>query len=229
VHAKEKFSIFSQVLVFIGTFVGTIVILKSLTKAIGKISFIAILLISVSSANLLASDSEDLHQDFSEACGPIASHVALRTMGVETNFKDSIDALEWSQGNRVSLSSIERYLNSCDLDVGAVRTSPTQLKEFLLKGNGVAILPVRLESPEVNHVVCIVGLSGEDGFIAVGYPDASYRLDERYLRGIWDGEVLLVAHPKNSIVKIVSRPMFIGCGLALAVFTFIGRRKKEGE
>jgi hypothetical protein len=131
--------------------------------------------------------------EFRTACGPIAHHVALRVLGIDRKLAESVRACGWKEGELTTLETLCRTLDDVDgIQCSAVRISPSELHEYLSQTSRVAILAVKKDGPEIDHVCCV--LQGTDGLIAIDYPGLAQGLSESRLMQIWDGEALLVSH-----------------------------------
>lgn len=151
------------------------------------------------------------------ACGPISCYVAARSLDVPVSLNEMIDKCKWKKGSLTTVQQIQDALSSFPAYIKSVPTRLTldSLARYLKNGDYVAVVPVRKNSQEINHAVCLVGF--ENGtFKAVDYPELSRWYTSAELADIWDGPVLLVSH--SLWHKILANwmslilPMVVSCG-----------------
>jgi len=149
------------------------------------------------SDGMLLSDYE-----FASGCGPIASFVALKSLGFSTSLDETAKMCNWKPGKRTTLAEIESGLNTFrEIHVSAGHTSPERLVSALSTGKRVAILATRENSEEVNHAMCAVEVqAGKIRFI--DYPNLDRNVSVEELPAIWDGAVLIIERRVNWAASI---------------------------
>jgi hypothetical protein len=129
---------------------------------------------------------------YGSACGPIACYTACHWLGEKITLGQIISDTGWKEGHRMSLGQMHDYLESRGLDVQAIHLDPEALSQTLLNHQPtVALLLVRSDSQELDHVVAAVGV--HDSLIdTVDYPSGRHRVSIDQLSDMWDGSALLV-------------------------------------
>lgn len=129
---------------------------------------------------------------YKDACGPIACLSAFHCLGIDSSLDTTAAGCHWSEGQTIPFKSIVSFVNSDSrLRTRLARMSPQTLKSILSKPRVVALLPVRKNSDEVNHVIC-VALSKAGQLCCFDYPKVYSEFAPDSLKQIWDGEVLLI-------------------------------------
>jgi len=145
---------------------------------------------SILLGSLVGATPEPTQHD-NNACGPIATFVALLSIGVDAELTDVASRCKWTEGDFVQGDQIVAALHTFpNTHVRAVRVTLTDVESHLRSG-AAAILFVRRGSTVPNHAICLVGVVG-DGFSYVELPGGEQVIARNEIESIWSGEAILV-------------------------------------
>ncbi len=131
---------------------------------------------------------------YKTACGPIASYVALHSLGKSVSLDDVVRRCEWVPERFTKLGEMQAALSSvAGIECMAVEISPQQLCSLLKDDNTVAILPVRKTSEKTDHAFCVVEVRDDGQMVKlIDYPElVSWKMIGE-LAQQWDGPALVV-------------------------------------
>lgn len=186
------------------------------------VAFAIISQVPVSSKGF-AQETEIADAAYKDACGPFASLIALRLLGVESSLDELGQRCGWVEGNPVSFGEMQRVLSSyTGIECSSVRLTPDQLLSTVSDANSVIILAVRKDSQDINHAVCLESYDASQGLITwIDYPEFHQQKTIEEIVEVWDGTCLLVTTGKAGILFEKFLFVFVPFALLAFVGTFL--------
>lgn len=128
------------------------------------------------------------------ACGPIASFVALKSLGIDSSLDEAVKRCRWVKDKFVPLEDLQEALNSYQgIECQLGKISPQQLCELLKDNQTVVILAIRKQTDQIDHAVCAVNVDDNGQVIKLfDYPELYRDVLIGDVTSRWDGHALVV-------------------------------------
>lgn len=175
----------------------------------------AMTILAGSSAILRGADAASVVGPETNSCGVNSLYAAATCLGVDVSWSDVRSRTRWESGKLLPAENLKAAVESFqDLAVEAKQASIADLDSHL--SNGVAILLVRLDSPEINHSMCVVDKLSE-GYLFIDDSLRTRMIPETALRRIWNGEALLISRSDT----VSGRDVFIALLFPVSMIIYL--------
>ena len=192
-----------------------------------RMTFTLFLFCLVTFGNSECLSSTNQGNSFSQsACGPVASFIALRTLGVDCSLGEVVSRCGYS-GEPVDVKSIYKTLNSfrgikCTLE----KLKNEELLEHLKQNDCVALLLVKKRADIINHVVSLISKQGKLSFIDYPHIRKNFDLAE-FPQRFWTGDCLMVKRDGPFLLSISFYVFLACCVLFFYSIAFLLRHTRE--